>query len=140
ERSVSAAALEVLFLALDELLVLGETLVDLVGQLLELLLALLAQLGLQHLAPQRREGERRHGRPARAAGEAIEAVRERRGRVEPAPVGEGAHLREAVAQALEAVMIDHRLHGLVELGIGEVGHASASDDLARRGLSTPMTT
>ena len=69
---------ELLILALDDVLVGGEARVHLLGELLEALLAVLAELRLQHLAPQRGEGERRHGLPSQAAREAVEPIGERR--------------------------------------------------------------
>ena len=103
-------------------LVLAEARVHLLGELLESLLAFLAELGTQHLAPQRGEGEGRHGLAAEAAREAIETVGKRGRRIEPAPRLERAEARESVAQAFESVVVDHRLDGLGELGLGEVGH------------------
>src|SRR5262249_13951694 len=56
------------------------------------------------------------------AGEVVEAIGERGGRVEPAARLERAEAREAVAQAFEAEVIDHRLGRVGELGRGEVWH------------------
>src|SRR5262249_56931924 len=89
--------LQLLLLALDDRLVLAETRIHLLGDLLEPLLAVLAELGAEHLAPQRREDEGRHGLTAQAAREVVQPIGERGGRVEPAARLEGAEAREAVA-------------------------------------------
>src|SRR5262249_10679120 len=88
---------QLLLLALDARLVLAETGVHLLGDLLEPLLAVLAELGAEHLAPQRREDEGRHGLTAQPAREVVQPIGERGGRVEPAARLEGAEAREAVA-------------------------------------------
>src|SRR5262249_19663853 len=119
---LSQRPVQLLLLALHDCLVLAEARVHLLGDLLEPLLAILAELGAQHLAPQRREDEGGHRLTTEPARELVEAIGERGGRVEAAPRLEGAEAREAVAQPFEAEVIDHRLDRVGELGRGEICH------------------
>jgi len=62
----------------NDLLTLVQTRIDRFRELLELLLAVLSQLGIQRLAPDRLERNRRSHLPPQAAGEHVELIGERR--------------------------------------------------------------